>query len=130
MERILRGPVVGRKNFLFFGAPWAAHLAEMVWSILATAAANGLNVQTYLCAYVQACADHGGPLTGEALERFLLWRLSEADRQAWSAPLPSVVTSTFRPSTPAPRRRARSWRPLLATVAALRGRDCPKTCGH
>lgn len=86
MERILRTPVVGRKNFLFFGAPWAAELAEMVWSILATAHCNGLNVLTYLCAYLQACAEHGGPLTGEALERFLPWRLSEADRQAWSAP--------------------------------------------
>ena len=49
MERILRGTVIGRKNYLFFGSPWAAELAQMLWSILATAALAGFNPLTYHC---------------------------------------------------------------------------------
>jgi transposase len=111
MERILRDTVVGRKNYLFFGSPWAAHLAEMLWSILATAVLNGFNPLTYLTAYLQACADNGGrPLTGDVLARFLPWQASAADRAAWSQPLPSLPPDAFVPNTPAPRRRARPCR--------------------
>ena len=106
-ERILRGPVVGRKNFRFFGSIWSAHLAEMLWSILATAERNGLNPLTYLISYLQACADNGGrPLQAAALQRFLPWAASAEDRATWSAPPPSVLPLCFAPRTPAPRRRA------------------------
>jgi hypothetical protein len=108
LERILRGPVVGRKNFLFFGSIWSARLAEMLWSILATAARNGLNPLTYLTAYLQACADNGGrPLAGAALQRFLPWAVSAEDRTTWAAPPPPVLQRPFALRTPAPRRRVR-----------------------
>ena len=110
-ERMLRGPIVGRKNFLFFGSIWSAHLAEMLWSILATVAHNGLNPLTYLTAYLQACADNGGrPLEGPALQRFLPWAVSAEDRATWSAPPPSVLQLSFAPRTSAPRRRLRPCR--------------------
>ena len=111
MERILRGPVVGRKNYFFFGSPWSAHLAEMLWSILATAALHGFNPLSYLTAYLQACADNGGrPLEGAALQRFLPWAVSAEDRAIWSAPPPSVLQLSFAPRTSAPRRRLRPCR--------------------
>jgi transposase len=110
VERILRRPVVGRNNFLFFGSPWSAHLAEMLWSILATASRCGLNPLTYLHAYLQACAENGGrPLTAAALSRFLPWQADPADVAAWSGPLAqtpanpwaagqrSLVRSTVQP---------------------------------
>ena len=118
-ERILRGPVVGRKNFRFFGSIWSAHLAEMLWSILATAERNGLNPLTYLIAYLQACADNGHrPLEGAALQRFLPWAASAEDRATWSAPPPSVLQLSFAPRTPAPRRRRACRRPAPALAPA------------
>ena len=108
MERILRGTVVGRKNYLFFGSPWAAELAQMLWSILATATLAGFNPLTYLTAYLQACADNGGrPPSGAALARFLPWQASAEDRAAWSQPLPALPPDAFARRTPAPRRRPR-----------------------
>ena len=120
MERILRNTVLGRKNYLFFGSPWAAHLAEMLWSILATAVLNGFNPLTYLTAYLQACAELGGrPLAGPALARFLPWQARAADRATWSQPLPAPPPTAFVPNTPAPRRRHRPCpRPVPAGAAA------------
>lgn len=86
-ERLLRTPVVGRKNYYGSRAPWSGHLAAMCWTVWATAAQNQLNPQGYLTAYLNACADNGGePLDAEALQRFLPWALSETDRAAWAAP--------------------------------------------
>ena len=109
MERILRGPVVGRKNYFFFGSPWSAHLAEMLWSILATAALHGFNPLSHLTAYLQACADNGHqPPTGAALARFLPWRANPADRASWSQPLAAPPPGAVVPRTPAWRRRPRA----------------------
>lgn len=114
-ERILRGPIVGRKNYLFFGSIWSTHLTEMLWSTLATAERNGCNPLTYLIAYLQACAENGGrPLEGDALQRFLPWALSTEDHAAWSAPRPPILHLPFAPCTPTPRPRVR---PCPRTVA-------------
>ncbi len=117
VERILRGPVVGRKNFRFFGSLWSATLAQMLWTILATAARNDLNPLTYLTAYLQACADNGGqPLSGEALARFLPWTMPPTDRAAWSCPLPAASTAHFLQGTPPPRPSKPRLRPRSQAV--------------
>ena len=86
-ERLLRTPVVGRKNYYGSRAQWSGELAAMCWTLWATAAQNGLNPAAYLTAYLTACADNGGqPLSAEALQRFLPWALADADRAAWAAP--------------------------------------------
>lgn len=86
-ERALRTPVVGRKNFHGSRAGWSAELAADAWTILATAAQNGLNPQTLLADYLQACADAGGAApAGQALARFSPWAPAEADRVRWSHP--------------------------------------------
>jgi hypothetical protein len=49
-------------------------LAARVWTVTATAEMAGLNVLTYLTAYLDACGRNGGkPLAGPDLERFLPW---------------------------------------------------------
>jgi transposase len=73
-ERMLRGPVVGRKNYYGSHAQWSAHLASRVWTITATAERHGLEPLTYLTDYLTACAETGGkPFQGEDLNQFLPW---------------------------------------------------------
>jgi len=88
-ERAIRGPVVSRKNAGGSRNDGAARLAATVWTVTATAAMAGLNVLTYLTAYLDACGRNGGkPLTGPDLERFLPWNATPDDLHAWALPPP------------------------------------------
>jgi transposase len=84
-ERLLRTSVVGRKNFYGSGSLNSGQLAECAYTVLLTAARNGLNPLTYLRAYLDACAHHGGTAPAD-LNRFLPWTVSPADRAAWTLP--------------------------------------------
>jgi transposase len=89
-ERALRRPVVTRKNAYGSRTDDAARLAAMVWTVTATAEMAGLNVLTYLTAYLDACGHNGGePLSGPDLERFLPWNASPADLRTWAQPPPT-----------------------------------------
>ena len=59
-ERLLRTSVVGRKNFYGSGSYSSGDLAKCAYTVLLTAAQNGLNPLTYLRAYLDACAANGG----------------------------------------------------------------------
>jgi len=49
----------------------------------------GLNVLTYLTAYLDACGRNGGkPLAGPQLDRFLPWNATPEDLRAWAQPPP------------------------------------------
>jgi transposase len=86
-ERMIRGPVVTRKNAGGSRHEDSARLAAVIWTVTATAAMAGLNVLTWLTAYLDECGRNGGkPLTGPALERFLPWNASPGDRRAWTTP--------------------------------------------
>jgi transposase len=86
-ERALRRPVVTRKNAYGSRTEDAARLAARVWTITATAEMAGLNVITYLTAYLDACGRAGGkPLAGADLERFLPWTATPEDLDAWAQP--------------------------------------------
>jgi transposase len=88
-ERALRRPVVTRKNAYGSRNENAARLAARVWTVTATAEMAGLNVLTYLTAYLDACGRNGGkPLTGPALDAFLPWNATPADLRAWAQPPP------------------------------------------
>jgi transposase len=89
-ERALRRPVVTRKNAYGSRTEDAARLAATVWTLTATAEMAGLNVLTYLTAYLDACGRNGGkPLTGPNLQRFLPWNASPADLRTWAQPPPT-----------------------------------------
>src|SRR5207244_202632 len=56
-ERVLRNPVVGRKNYYGSGSVWSAHLAAILFSVIQTVLLWGLNPHHWLHAFLQACAD-------------------------------------------------------------------------
>jgi len=86
-ERALRRPVVTRKNAYGSRNEDAARLAARIWTITATAEMAGLNVITYLTAYLDACGRTGGkPLAGPDLEQFLPWTATREDLHAWAQP--------------------------------------------
>ena len=65
----------------------------MIWTVTATAQMAGLNIVTYLTAYLDECGRNGGkPLSGEALERFLPWNASPEDLRTWAQPPPEGQT--------------------------------------
>ena len=86
-ERQIRGPVVTRKNAGGSRNGGTARNAAVIWTVTATAAMGGLNILTYLTAYLDECGRNGGkPLTGPALERFLPWNASPEDLRTWASP--------------------------------------------
>ena len=88
-ERALRRPVVTRKNAYGSRNEDAARLAARIWTVTATAQMAGLNVVTYLTAYLDECGrNHGKPLTGPDLERFLPWHAGPGNLRAWAQPPP------------------------------------------
>jgi transposase len=88
-ERMIRGPVVTRKNARGSHNGDTARNAAVTWTVTGTARMAGLNILTYLTAYLDECGHNGGkPLTGPALERFLPWNASPEDLRTWAKPPP------------------------------------------
>ena len=86
-ERMIRGPVVTRKNAGGSRNGDTARNAAVIWTVTATAQMAGLNLLTWLTAYLDECGRNGGkPLTGPALERFLPWTASPDDLHTWATP--------------------------------------------
>ena len=89
-ERQIRGPVVTRKNAGGSRNGDTARNAAVIWTVTATARIGGLNVLTWLTAYLDECGRNGGkPLAGRALERFLPWNASPEDLRTWAQPPPA-----------------------------------------
>jgi transposase len=82
VERTLRGPVVGRKNYSGSGSLWSGWLAAMLFSVLHTVERWDLNPRLWLTAYLEACAVAGGQAPADA-ERFLPWRLSAGEMRRY-----------------------------------------------
>jgi transposase len=76
-ERLIRNPVVGRKNYYGSGAEWSGRLAVMLFSIFATLAIWRINPRSWLSWYFEACAAKGGKAPDNPTA-FLPWNLSEA----------------------------------------------------
>ena len=77
MERRLRNPALGRKNYYGSGAEWSGRLAAMLFSLLATLEMWGINARLWLTEYLQACAAAGGQAPSD-VNRFLPWNRAEA----------------------------------------------------
>jgi transposase len=77
MERRLRNPALGRKNYYGSGAEWSGQLAAMLFSLLATLEMSGINARLWLTQYLQACAAAGGQAPAD-LNPFLPWNRPEA----------------------------------------------------
>jgi transposase len=85
-ERILRNPVVGRKNYYGSGSVWSAHLAAMMFSVLHTVLLWDLNPQHWLSAFLQACAESGGQSPRD-LSSFLPWQMTPERRAELARPV-------------------------------------------
>src|SRR6266699_4251080 len=89
-ERMIRGPVVTRKNAGGSRNGDTARNAAVIWTVTATAQMAGLNLLTWLTAYLDECGRNGGkPLAGPDLDRFLPWNASHVDLRTWAQPPPS-----------------------------------------
>ncbi len=86
-ERILRNPVVGRKNYYGSGSVWSAHLAAMMFSVVQPVLLWGLNPHHWLSAFIQACAENGGQNPSD-LRSFLLWQMTPERREELARPVP------------------------------------------
>jgi len=73
-ERSMRSPVVGRKNFNGSGSEGSAVLAATMYSLFATMKLWGLNLRTWLTAYLQVCADNGNAPPVD-INAFLPWQM-------------------------------------------------------
>jgi transposase len=89
-ERILRNPVVGRKNYYGSGSVWSAHLAAMIFSVVQTVLLWGLNPHHWLHAFLKACAEHGGQSPTD-LSPFLPWQMTLERREELARPVPVTL---------------------------------------
>jgi transposase len=94
-ERILRTPVVGRKNYDGSGSVWSAHLAARMFSVLQTVLLWGLNPHHWLTAFLQACAENGGKSPTD-LSLFLPWQMASERREALARPVPVTLLPFVR----------------------------------
>jgi transposase len=74
-ERLIRGPVVGRKNYYGSGAEWSGQMGVAMFSIFSTLAIWKINPRTWLSSYLTACAESGG-VPGNP-DSFLPWNLTK-----------------------------------------------------
>jgi transposase len=89
-ERILRNPVVGRKNYYGSGSVWSAHLAARMFSVLQTVLLWGLNPHHWLSAFLHACAENGGKSPTD-LSAFLPWQMAPERREELARPVPVTL---------------------------------------
>ena len=75
-ERILRNPVVGRKNYYGSGAIWSARFTAVMFSIFETLELWEINQLEWLSDYFRACALAGGKAP-EDISAHLPWNISE-----------------------------------------------------
>ena len=92
-ERSMRIPVVGRKNFNGSGSQGAAELAATMYSLFATMKLWGLNLRTWLTAYLQACADNGNAPPVD-INAFLPWQMDAKRLAQMRACRPQEILNT------------------------------------
>ncbi len=85
IERVLRGPVIGRR--LSFGSDSEAGtgFTAMMYSVLGTLSSNGIDPLRWLDAWLTACAQNGGRAPGD-LSAWLPWSMNAERRRALTAP--------------------------------------------
>lgn len=77
-ERAIKPFVIGRKNWLFSDTPRGAHASAAIYSVVATALANGLNPRLYV-EWLLTEMPNAGHLTDEVVDGFLPWSASVPD---------------------------------------------------
>jgi len=81
-ERILRNPVVGRKNYYGSGAIWSARFTAVMFSIFETLQLWDINQVQWLSDYFRSCALNGGNAP-EDISSHLPWNIKEKKEATW-----------------------------------------------
>ena len=84
-ERLLRGPVIGRRLSFGSDSKTGAHLTALMYSVIGTLNLNGIDVPRWLGAWLAACADNGGRPPDD-LAPWLPWSMDDARRRELTAP--------------------------------------------
>ena len=81
-ERILRNPVVGRKNYYGSGAIWSARFTAVMFSIFETLQLWEINQLEWLSDYFRACALAGGKAPCD-IRVHLPWNIKKRKEKSW-----------------------------------------------
>ena len=81
-ERILRNPVVGRKNYYGSVTQWSARFTAVMFSIFETLELWKINELEWLSDYLRACALAGGA-EPEDISEHLPWNIREREEGKW-----------------------------------------------
>ena len=84
-ERLLRGPVIGRRLSFGSDSVTGAKFAALMYSVVGTLNLNGINVPRWLDAWLAACAQNGGQPPDD-LAPWLPWSMDDARRRELTVP--------------------------------------------
>ena len=84
-ERVLRGPVIGRKLSYGSDSLEGARFSAMMYGVFETLRLNRIDVGRWLTAWLTACAQNGGRPPDD-LAPWLPWSMDEKRRQAFANP--------------------------------------------
>ena len=84
-ERLLRGPVIGRRLSFGSDSQTGAKLAALMYSVVGTLNLNGIDVPRWLDAWLAACAENGGRPPDDRAP-WLPWSMDDARRRELTAP--------------------------------------------
>ena len=84
-ERVLRGPVIGRRLSLGSDSENGARFTAVMYSVIATLSLNGIDVLRWLQAWLAACTDNGGRPPDD-LSPWLPWSMSEDRKRTFMTP--------------------------------------------
>ena len=84
-ERVLRGPVIGRRLSFGSDSEAGAGFTAMMYSVLGTLSLNGIDPLRWLDAWLTACAENSGRAPGD-LSAWLPWSMNPKRRRALTAP--------------------------------------------
>ena len=85
VERVLRGPVIGRRLSFGSDSEAGAGFTAMMYSLLGTLSLNGIDPLRWLEAWLTACAENGGRPPGD-LSAWLPWSMGAERRRTLMAP--------------------------------------------
>ena len=84
-ERLLRGPVIGRRLSFGSDSETGARLTALMYSVIGTLNLNRIDVPRWLDAWLAACAHNGGRPPDD-LAPWLPWSMDDARRRELAAP--------------------------------------------
>lgn len=83
-ERLLRTPVLLRKNSYGSGSAWAGQMAARVFSLTQTWLINGLDPQKMFLAYLNQCSNGKDPPSD--ISQFLPWQMTKEQKSQFALP--------------------------------------------